>query len=436
MKTPSITRRVATASFADSLRTALGMSLLIISGTAVGFSFYPDNPAKTIVLNLGFSLSDPLVYNSGSVATKPTGGYQEDPADVSVALIDVYGDQTGELSLPSPLRTRSYRADGTHAQSMSSWANAAVRFPFESNGGIAIIADAVSASEVSVDLKPVIRDFCIGHLADPDCYEADLEITSVQVVDPPPLVLLGQAEDYTVRTVMVNNGPESPDGGVDALFNQQLANVSPGISVSPAGGVVDEEAFGLLIADPRTDEQLYTITCLEPGEHSVTFTSSIAPLSAAVIDLDSANDSAAVTLTIDCAVPVTVNIKPHSFPNSINSMDDGSVPLAVLTTEQGEYGNPIAFDASTILGDTASFGEPGLAAVGNGAMEAHGRIHLKRSWEPDDRTRDKDDDALMHFPTVETGLVPGALEACIKGKFDDNGNLYTFYGCDSVNIVN
>ncbi|MGH9280040.1 MAG: hypothetical protein ACRD12_18325 [Acidimicrobiales bacterium] len=43
--------------------------------------------------------------------------------------------------------------------------------------------------------------------------------------------------------------------------------------------------------------------------------------------------------SVDCAVPVTVNIQPRSTVNPVN-LRRSTLPLAVLTTAAGEYGNP------------------------------------------------------------------------------------------------
>ena len=32
-------------------------------------------------------------------------------------------------------------------------------------------------------------------------------------------------------------------------------------------------------------------------------------------------------------------------------------------------------------------------------------------------------------------LSSGDNETCIKGKFTDGGNTFTFFGCDSVNVI-
>ncbi|MCD2452389.1 hypothetical protein GO003_018535 [Methylicorpusculum oleiharenae] len=407
--------------------------------------FYPANPAKAFVLNLTFDSAAPVFYDSGFVSLKPAGGYPDSPGDVEVDVFNVYNANSKNFTLPSLLRVRVYNSDGTDSEELQSNAQGSINFSFDPDASHAAIADTFSNSDIVVDLKPVIHTFCVDKLEDPECFDSDLEMLSVAAVDQPPFVLLGKPIDLIIQSIIDNNGPETKpappeeEKGIDAHFNQQVAGISQGISISPSG-VSDQQEVGLLVGSPRMNNQTYTITCLEPGLHKATFTSSIEPLSAAVIEPHEStniesNNTKAFILEVDCAVPVTINNKPKSFPNSINTKQNGVIPVAVLTTEQGEYGNPIAFNAQAILPLTVHYGIESLASFDNGAIEAHGKMHIEDSYELDEKTKDKDLDAVFHFPVQGTGLVSGDTKTCIKGKFTDNGNTFTFFGCDSVNIV-
>ena len=429
-----------------ALLFAMPLNTSFADGPIPAIKFYPDNPEKSLVLFLTFVDGGVLSYDSASVSLKPAGGYPDGRPDVAVEVDDVYSSLIGNFTLPSPLRMRVYDADGADSEKFQSTTQSALHFPFEPDASSATISDNLSDSEVTVDLKPIIHDFCVGHLDDPECYDSDIAISSVGAVDPPPLVLLGKSVDLTVRSIIDNNGPEAKpappaeEKGVDALFDQQVTNVSQGITVAPSE-VTGQQEFGLKVEVSRTNDQTYAVTCLEPGMQEATFTSTIEPLSAAVIEpheVDTtvaSNNTKAFVLSVDCAVPVTLNNKPHSFPNSVNLEKEGDIPVAVLTTEQGEYGNPLAFDAQTIDPSTVHYGVESLASYDNGATESHEATHIKDSYELDDKTRDKDLDAVMHFPAKDTGLSSGDTETCIKGKFTDGGNTFTFFGCDSVNVI-
>jgi len=398
--------------------------------------YYPDDPSKTLVLNIEFTSGGMATHNSTVVALHPSAGYADNPEDVRVQVFDVHDAEVVNFTMPDRLVVRTYRANGQHGQVRLPSTNSDVKVPFLSDADHVVISDVPGNSEmVTVGVKDTIHDFCVNHLPDPDCYEADLEVLSMETVDQPPLVLLGQSADLVIRTSLVNNGPESPASGVDAIFNQTATAQSTGISVSPTG-ITDREESDILIDEVRDIDQTYTVTCLEPGVHDIAVNSTVEPLSGAVIDTDASNNSADHVVSVDCAIPVTINNKPHSFPNSVNLYGSDSVAVAVLTTSAGEYGNPVAVGALTIDAATVTFGEPLLAANGQGAVETHGKNHFVRSYEPDDSTRDKDKDDVLHFDVMDTGLTIGDTEACIRGKLLYNGSPVTFYGCDSINVVN
>ncbi len=94
-------------------------------------------------------------------------------------------------------------------------------------------------------------------------------------------------------------------------------------------------------------------------------------------------------------IQVAIDIKPGSFPNSINPASRGVIPVAVLTTA--------SFDARTVDAASVRFG-PG------GAREAHNRGHLK------DVDGDGDLDMVLHFNTGETGIECGQTEASLTGQ--------------------
>jgi hypothetical protein len=179
------------------------------------------------------------------------------------------------------------------------------------------------------------------------------------------------------------------------------------------------------------------VRCLEPSHHLFTFANDIAPDRPDDTDPDLSNNQAEITLDIECVVPVAINIKPASFPNSINLRNRGDVPVAVLTTLAGEYGLPIAFDATAIDPLSVRFGRrDAVWTETGGAFESHGRGHIEDSYELDEATRDGDLDMVLHFLTRETGILPGDTEACVKGTWVDGGGaVHKFFGCDSVRTV-
>ena len=414
----------------------LGLAILGTWTFAAGPSIdnFLADPAKSLVLNMSFTILPAASLNSASVSQQSPPEYGRGIPHLEIRFYDVHDGLLRDYQVPDPLLVNSYRAGGSHGTALQADAVQDIILPFIPDASYARFRDIRTDTVLAtVDVKPTIAEYCIANPDDPDCFLADLSIESVGAVDTPPLVLLGQSQDYTIRSVLTNGGP---DGPVDALFSQAVSGVSPGVSIDPANGPTDLQEAALAVDETREQNQVYTVTCQEPGLQSVTFSSDIRALSAAVIDPDESNDSKAFTLTVDCAVPVTLNNKPKSFPNSVSGTSSGDYPVAILTTEAGEYGNPIAFDAASIEAGSVNFGRPDLAAANLGATESHGKVHLKKSYELDDKTRDGDIDGVMHFMFSNTGLSSADSQACVKGSFYEGGSIYTFYGCDSVNVVN
>lgn len=169
-----------------------------------------------------------------------------------------------------------------------------------------------------------------------------------------PFGVIGQAVPVSVSTQVTNLGP---DGPADADVTQS-ATGSVGATVTPASTVLD--ADGLAVGGSATVSGTYAVTCTGPGSRTVTFTSTVAPEKAKAVDLVAGNNSRTATFTIDCAVPVTVNVKPGSLRNPLN-LNEQTIPVAVLSTTAGEYGNPLAVDARQI--QAATVHRPARGAV-------------------------------------------------------------------------
>jgi len=103
---------------------------------------------------------------------------------------------------------------------------------------------------------------------------------------------------------------------------------------------------------------------------------------------------------------VLIDIKPGSYPNSINLKSKGVVPVAVLSTGD--------FDASTVDPNTVKFADASPA-----------------KWSLEDVSGDGRLDLVLHFKTQDLSLT-GATEATLTGfTYDD----IPIEGTDTVNIV-
>ena len=168
----------------------------------------------------------------------------------------------------------------------------------------------------------------------------------------------------TLETARESDGVEPPcrsSGSADVMSN------------TPASTTDDVDA--LAVGTSRTISHQYDVTCTTPGVHSVVFTTTVAPEKAKVVDAVPGNNNRSATYTVDCAVPVVLNVEPGSLKNPVQ-LDMGLVPMAVLSTAAGEYGLPLAFDVRKIQASTVRIGQrTGLNPAANtGAPEAHGEF--------------------------------------------------------------
>jgi len=257
---------------------------------------------------------------------------------------------------------------------------------------------------------------------------ADVAILSFAPVTPPAQILVGADVPVTLRKQITNYGPSSP---VDVTLTVATMPPPDG-TVTPPNAVLNETA--LADGEVRQVDENFTIRCNGASNHTFGFANTIAVVGGS--DPDLSNNEAQTQIDVLCVVPVLLNIKPGSFPNSINLGSIGVIPVAILTTTAGEGGTPVSFDATKIDPLSVRFGRRAdVWAETDGAFEAHGRGHLERSYELDEQTRDGDLDLVLHFRTQETGLLPADTEACVKGTYTDLTGTHAFFGCDSIRIV-
>ena len=157
---------------------------------------------------------------------------------------------------------------------------------------------------------------------------------------------------------------------------------------------------------PQPAADNYTFSWDWPGGAAGTYTYEVI----AWTDAAGREDIQIIGQTITVEDCVDIDIKPGSFPNSINLKGKGSIPVAIL----GSAG----FDATTVDASTATFG-PGAAT------KVHKNAHLE------DVNGDGFIDMVLHFKTQDAGLSSGDTQACLT--FTDGSKSYT--ECDSVNIV-
>lgn len=111
---------------------------------------------------------------------------------------------------------------------------------------------------------------------------------------------------------------------------------------------------------------------------------------------------------------VSIDIKPGSFPNSIQPGSEGNIPVAILSS--AEFNAPKWVDPNSL-----TFGR-----TGDEKSLQLGKVH------PEDVNGDGLLDFVCHFDTPKTGFQVGDLRGILKGKLL-SGRL--FVGIDSVRIL-
>ncbi len=391
----------------------------------------PEADEKSLVATVAFddrTVATPVAAEARYGAAHSHIG---DPPLLKLRIEDADGAVLDELNAWHPLWAFTEASDGSEQRIILDAAEGTFIVPFDRDAATMTIVDVPLSQEVAeIDLTDAIRDFCTDNPTDPSCRVADLAVTRVEATSVPDLALVGETGDISVETDVTNLGPSTP---VDATVTYAVT-ADPGVTVTPTTGTSEHT---LDLDEEETDSRDYSVTCDEPGLHDITFTSTIAPSHPADVDPDDSNDEGSETVTVDCVVPITINIKPGGTPSPINvSVTNGSVPVALLTTEAGEYGNPVAFDATQVDAASTLFGERDTVLGGDGALARHGRGHEEDALELDDDTRDGDLDMTIQFTAPDdTGLATGDTEACVLGEFTTGGTTLRFWGCDDVVVI-
>jgi hypothetical protein len=117
------------------------------------------------------------------------------------------------------------------------------------------------------------------------------------------------------------------------------------------------------------------------------------------------------TIKYSREIVVAIDIKPGSFPNSINPDAKGVIPVAILSTD--------SFDATDVDPLSVRFGH-------NGATVVHKAGHVE------DVNNDGILDLILHFDTEATGVREGDVVISLIG-WTYTGQF--IQGSDSIVIV-
>lgn len=257
--------------------------------------------------------------------------------------------------------------------------------------------------------------------------ESDLAMAALEPPAGPVDALLEQPSQQQLAYTIANHGPSGP---TDAAFDLHVD--------SPAGVDVDvadaPEAVALEVGEKRTVPITLEVLCTEPGIHELSITAKAFPATPGV-DPATANNEASVDFAVHCIIPVVINIRPGDEPNPVNPDSEGVIPVAVLSTDDGEYGHRRAFDATQIDPSSVVFARPENVLGTNeptGAPAFQDRGHTEDAYELDQETKDGDLDMLLRFRTQQTSIQEDDTEACLRGESGTGQERFTFFGCGDI----
>ncbi len=255
------------------------------------------------------------------------------------------------------------------------------------------------------------------------------------------------AEALISRTLVVPDGigasiTVTDDEETASVVIERAGQADEVMDDVPAGTTVEVEGAAVITVTSRHFVEAqgtlempggWALTCTAPGTFDLEFRAGIEAVDPHLLDPEPSDNTLVETRSVECAVPVQLNIRPGNRQNWINPGSSEVVPSAVLTTEAGEYGLPVAFDATRIDPFSVRFGVPAALATGEG-----GTVHqhfIRDSFEMDDFTRDGDLDMVLHFRITGAGVTQGDTNLYVVGRFqDESGAWYTFVGSDTIQV--
>lgn len=204
-------------------------------------------------------------------------------------------------------------------------------------------------------------------------------------------LLLTDGSSHSVLDV----DPTTTPPAVTTLFS----GVSPtphAIAFNPdTGEIFIAAGFNSIFVGPRAGGSLSLVASGFPFLADITVGHATAGSGRSLFAVDKALDTVYEITPTPPVIRVALDIKPGSFPNSINPRSQGKIPVAILTTD--------TFDATTVDATTVRFGKTATEAAA---------VHVAL----EDVDLDGDIDMILHFNTRHTGIVCGDTAAFLTGK--------------------
>jgi hypothetical protein len=388
-----------------------------------------ESDGKSLVATADFNGRTAVTPIGAEVRIGAAPSHASDPPLLKLEVRAEDGSVLKAFNAWHPLWQFPESEDGREHLVVREQAQGSFAVPFDRDAATVAITDVgLGQQVVEVDLTEAIGGFCQQNPTDESCRVADLAVTGVSVATEPDLALVGKTSTVSIDTAIMNMGPASP---MDATVTHTATPADAGLTVTPTTA---ESEHTSVLDEGQVVNRDYQVTCVTPGLHDITFASVIAPSHPADIDPEPGNDQGTSTFTVDCVVPVTLNVLLEH-----RALDEQAlgvpIPVAILTTRAGEYGNPVAFDATRIDPKSTTFGTREVLLSGGGAKALLGRgIAVDAPERATAIRRDGDLDLLiLYTPPSATGLLDGRRtnfrKGCALGEFSAGGTTLRFFGC-------
>jgi hypothetical protein len=165
--------------------------------------------------------------------------------------------------------------------------------------------------------------------------QADAKIAGQSIIDAPDEMPISQNVPVTLRKTLHNNGSYGPVNVSIAAGAQAPA----GCTATPAP--TNPTSASLPVSTVVTVDEVWTLHCTQPSDHTFAFSNAIAVTDPHVVDPTPANNSATTEITIGAIAQADVEISGQALvspPATLNVSENVNVTLRKTLHNTGGYG--------------------------------------------------------------------------------------------------